>query len=212
MLSERLAQVTSHIHVVLSPEGQALFEQVARPPTPRTRVTTSVQPSPVGMGDAVFGSWSCWRHADRVLVVWGDQLGVSVKTMRRAVDAHRALEGRGIAVPLVRMTSPYVSYVFDDGGRLVSVRQAREGDDCGSVGLSDVGTFVLSAEGLEARWREYLAGGDRRGAKTKELNFLPLLSWLSCERGYEVARVMVDDADEARGMNTPKDLAWFQGR
>ncbi len=212
MLSERLAQVTSHIHVVLSPEGQALFEQIARPPTPRTRVTTSVQRAPIGMGDAVFGSSSCWRHAERVLVVWGDQIGVSARTMRRAVQAHRRLGGRGIAVPLVRTTTPYVSYVFDGRGRLISVRQAREGDDCGSAGLSDVGTFVLSAEGLEDRWREYLAGADRRGAVTKELNFLPLLSWLSCERGYEVARVMVDDADEARGLNTPEDLAWYQGR
>jgi bifunctional UDP-N-acetylglucosamine pyrophosphorylase/glucosamine-1-phosphate N-acetyltransferase len=111
-------------------------------------------------------------------------------------------------LPLVALDEPYVEYVFDASGRLDRVLQTREGDLCNPGGLGDVGSFLLSTAGLEKLWREYvsLVPG---GAVTGELNFLPFLVFLT-RRGWPVNRVSVADSTEARGINTPEDLAFFR--
>jgi bifunctional UDP-N-acetylglucosamine pyrophosphorylase/glucosamine-1-phosphate N-acetyltransferase len=113
-----------------------------------------------------------------------------------------------VVLPLVEMARPYVEYRFDDGGRLGAIRQAREADVCSEYGFADIGTFVLSVPGLIARWCEYRAAVNL-GALTGEINFLPFLPWLAA-RGWAVRRLPVADPREARGINTPEDLRFFQ--
>lgn len=200
VLHERLSPLVDHIHLILSPEGAAQF-----PPLP-AHVSTSIQPAPLGMGDAIFRGYPVWSAYDAILVIWGDQVFVSPDTLKRTLAA-MTVTARQVVLPLTRMDAPYVDYVFD-GDRLTRVLQSREGDSCHPGGLSDVGTFMLSTDGLKEAWESYGTNAPR-GETTAEINFLPFLPYLSTQ-GWRMLRLDVEDATEARGVNTPQDLAFFQ--
>ncbi len=200
VLHAKLAPLVDHIHLVLSPDGERDF-----PPLPPD-VSYSIQPAPLGMGDAIFGARAAWAGFDAVLIVWGDQVFVSSDTLRRALDAlvpprHHAV------LPVTRMTRPYVEYRFA-GTKLARVLQTREGEQTAPDGFSDVGTFLLGTEGLADAWDSYLIQAPRGGA-TGEINFLPFLPYL-CAQGWMVTPLEVADATEARGINTKEDLSFFQ--
>ncbi len=199
VLHAKLAPLVDHIHLVLSPQGAAVF------PALPADVSTSIQPTPVGMGDAIFRGFDVWSAYDAILVVWGDQVFVSTDTLTRAIAAWKP--GANMVLPVTRMAVPYVEYVFD-GPRLSKVLQTREGDATTAGGFSDVGAFLLATAGLRPAWQDYL-GQAARGAGTGEINFLPFLPFLSvC--GWTVTPLEVADATEARGINTKDDLAFFQ--
>lgn len=199
ILHARLAPLVDHLHLVLSPEGAAIF------PALPANVSISAQPVPTGMGDAIFQGFEVWSKYDAILVVWGDQVFVSADTLSRSLAALKP--GRNVVLPVTRMTAPYVEYVFE-GGVLSGVLQTREGDNTTVNGFSDVGTFLLRTEGLKAAWEKYLVTA-LRGSATGEINFLPFLPFLSAQ-GWSVSPLVVDDATEARGINTPEDLAFFR--
>ncbi|WP_433429575.1 NTP transferase domain-containing protein [Nonomuraea sp. CA-141351] len=201
LLLRRLRPWTERIHVVLSPDGEAPFRDLAAVEIGAGAVSVSVQERPTGMGDAIFGAAGHWAAYETILVVWGDQANLSPATVREVVAAH---PGKGLTLPLVPMAEPYVEYELSEG-RLVRVRQSREGDECRPGGLSDVGVFCLATEGLGAAWERYTAEA-AQGAATGEVNFLPFLPHLSRAEGLPVTVVPVADPDEARGINTADDL------
>jgi bifunctional N-acetylglucosamine-1-phosphate-uridyltransferase/glucosamine-1-phosphate-acetyltransferase GlmU-like protein len=200
VLYAKLAPLVDHIHLVLSPEGAAAF-----PPLP-PNISYSIQPEPLGMGDAIFGARAAWSGFDAILIVWGDQVFVSTGTLRRALDALVSPQHQAV-LPVTRMARPYVEYLFE-GGRLTDVLQTREGDETAPNGFSDVGTFLLTTRGLIEAWNGYQAQALRGGA-TGEINFLPFLPMLSTQ-GWTVTPLEVADATEARGINTREDLSFFQ--
>jgi bifunctional UDP-N-acetylglucosamine pyrophosphorylase/glucosamine-1-phosphate N-acetyltransferase len=200
ILYAKLAPLVDHIHLVLSPEGAAVF-----PPLP-ANVSSSIQPAPIGMGDAIFRALDVRSRYDAVLVVWGDQVFVSTDTLRRTIAALDTPDHHAV-LPVTRMAAPYVEYVFD-GPQLTRVLQTREGDSTTPNGFSDVGTFLLGTRGLKSAWEDFLASGPK-GDRTGEINFLPFLSYLSAQ-GWTITPLEVADATEARGINTKDDLAFFQ--
>ena len=211
-LRDRLQHVADHVVVVLSPRAVPLFEQAARDDLASGRVSYRVQAEPRGMGAAVALGAEAFRHHQALLVVWGDQAGVSSRTLAATGDALRSAgDSPRVVLPLVQVDRPYVQYVFDDAGRLARVRQSREGDACDPAGLSDVGTFGLSTRAYDGDWARYLAAR-AVGERTSEVNFLPFLAHLSCAAGWPVTRIDVPDAEEARGINTREDLAFFRAR
>jgi bifunctional UDP-N-acetylglucosamine pyrophosphorylase/glucosamine-1-phosphate N-acetyltransferase len=200
ILYAKLSPLVDHIHLVLSPQGAALF-----PPLP-ANVSTSIQPTAIGMGDAIFCGYHVWSRYDAVLVVWGDQVFISIDTLRRAIAA-LPVPNRHAVLPVTRMAVPYVEYVFA-GPRLSDVLLTREGDITTPNGFSDVGTFLLGTLGLQLAWEDYLAS-EPHGAGTGEINFLPFLPFLS-SHGWSITPLTVADVTEARGINTQDDLAFFQ--
>ena len=200
ILYAKLAPLVDHIHLILSHEGAA-----AIPPLP-IHVSHSIQPTPAGMGDTIFRGFDVWSHYDVMLIVWGDQLFVSADTLSRTLAALQ-MPDRHMVLPLTRMATPYVEYVFD-GPRLTEVLQTREGDATTANGRCDVGTFLLGTRDLKPAWETYLAT-EPHGSTTGEINFLPFLPYLSA-RGWAVTPLEVADATEARGINTQDDLAFFQ--
>ncbi len=203
-LRELLAPHTAHLHVVMSPEGRPHLEGVLDRES-GSSVSVSAQLVPTGMGDAVFGCSDVWEDYDDVLVVWGDQANLSHDTLAEVVRTQQAGVGRQVTIALVAHPDPYVEYLFDDG-RLLEVRQSREGDRCTPGGLADVGVFCLTTAGLAAAWTRYRADATL-SAETGEANLLPFLAHLS-GAGWQVRSVEVSDVDEARGVNTPEDLAF----
>ncbi|TMR22577.1 hypothetical protein ETD86_11045 [Nonomuraea turkmeniaca] len=206
LLHRRLRPWAEHVHVVLSPDGEPLFRELAElaelAELDSAAVSVSVQPQPTGMGDAIFGAAGHWAAYDTILVVWGDQANLSSATVRDVMAAH---PGKGLTVPLVAMPQPYVEYELS-GRELVRVRQSREGEECRTGGLSDVGVFCLATDGLREAWERYAARPLGRGAATGEVNFLPFLPYLSQAEGWPVTVVPVSDPAEARGVNTADDL------
>lgn len=200
ILHAKLSPLVNHVHLVLSPDGMTEFPDLP------ANVSCSIQPVPIGMGDAIFRGHKTWSAYDAVLIVWGDQVFVSTDTLARAIAALSDTPKSGV-LPVTSMAEPYVEYVWNDS-RLAAVRQSREGDACTSNGFSDVGTFLLSTHGLETAWKEYLAQAPR-GIQTGEINFLPFLPFLAAN-GWSIAPLNVPDATEARGINTEDDLAFFQ--
>ncbi|WP_240776782.1 NTP transferase domain-containing protein [Nonomuraea basaltis] len=201
LLHRRLRPWAEHVHVVVSPEGESPFRELAAAEIDGGAVSVSVQREPTGMGDAIFGAAGHWAAYETILVVWGDQANLSLATVREVMAAH---PGKGLTVPLVPMPDPYVEYELS-GGELVRVRQSREGEECRPGGLSDVGVFCLATHGLRAAWERYAAAAGR-GASTGEVNFLPFLPHLSQVEGRPVTVVPVSDPAEARGVNTADDL------
>jgi len=200
ILHAKLAPLVDHIHLVLSPDGSQAFGPL--PPN----VSHSIQPVPLGMGDAIFGASTVWSRFDAVLIVWGDQVFVSTGTLQRALAALSSPIRHGV-LPVTRMERPYVEYRFD-GNRLAKVLQTREGDQTTANGFSDVGTFLLGTAGLNEAWERYLVDAPR-GSATGEINFLPFLPFLSVQ-GWTMTALEVADATEARGINTMEDLSFFQ--
>jgi len=200
VLHARLAPLVDHIHLVLSPEGTQAFP--ALPP----RVSSSIQPRPIGMGDAIFGAHPSWERYDAILIVWGDQVFVSTDTLSRTLAALTSADRQAV-LPLTRMADPYVEYVFE-GTKLTTVLQSREGDRTTPGGCSDVGTFLLGTAGLTQAWDAYLSKA-AQGGRTGEINFLPFLPFLS-GWGWTITPLEVADATEARGINTPEDLSFFR--
>ncbi|GIH24582.1 UDP-N-acetylglucosamine pyrophosphorylase [Acrocarpospora phusangensis] len=209
LLYQRLAPWVAHVHVVLSPAGEAPFRRLAAAEIRLGEVSVSVQDEPRGMGDAVFAAAPRWEAYDSIVVVWGDQANLSGRTVGEVVRLHREAASDdvpGLVVPLLPMPDPYVEYEHDlPSNTLLRVRMSREGDECRPGGLSDVGVFCLSTYRLRQEWTRYLAGA-RDGTATGEVNFLPFLPYLSRDRGWRTTVVPVADPDEARGINTPDDL------
>ena len=197
------------LHVVLSPFAVPFFEShLARVKKDNSRVSYSIQRLPLGMGDAVFTAVDHWQRFNDILVIWGDQVFVSPQTLERAIALQRTAPPPSLTMPVCPTSAPYVDYVFDGSGRIARVLETREGDVCRPNGISDVGTFVLSTEGLVEAWREY--AGTTKGRQTGELNFLPFLAHLSSVRGWNTQHFEISDARESRGINTPDDLAFFR--
>ncbi|MEE9609192.1 MAG: NTP transferase domain-containing protein [Myxococcota bacterium] len=199
------------IHVVLAPSAQPLFESQLEQTGRCARVSTSVQTRPIGMGDAIFSSHAAWSHYQRMLVIWGDQVLVSDQTLREVIAVQARSGASSFTLPVVQPKAPYVEYCFDGSGRLERVLQSREGEACREGGYADIGLFVLGTESLKECWEQYAVQA-ARGSATGELNFLPFLPYLSTRCGWRVQRVEVDDVDEARGVNTPEDLAYCRRR
>jgi bifunctional UDP-N-acetylglucosamine pyrophosphorylase/glucosamine-1-phosphate N-acetyltransferase len=207
VLKAKLKPFVDHIHVVLSPSGLPVFVEALTGDPDASIVSTSVQTEPIGMGDAIFRGYERWSHAKTIVVVWGDQVHVSKETIKASLDLHEGAERR-LVIPLVSLPEPYVEYRFSDDGRLSGILQSREGDICKPGGWGDVGTFLLSTDGLLDAWQAFLSKASR-GARTGEVNFLPFLVFLG-EVGWDVAYSIVSDPSEARGINSPEDLAFFR--
>lgn len=216
LLRRRLVGLVDHIHVVLAPHDRDAFQQVlddeskgreAHQPHHEPRVSIGIQEKPTGMGDAIFCGYPVWSQAKVVIVVWGDQVHVSHGTFRAGLQWHQHAPKR-IVLPLVPLPQPYVEYVFDPDGQLTTVRQTREGDTCQPGGLGDVGTFILSTDGLGEEWTRYRAACCR-GDETGEINFLPFLVHLASHQ-WQVVSLPITDPLQARGINTPSDLEFFR--
>jgi bifunctional N-acetylglucosamine-1-phosphate-uridyltransferase/glucosamine-1-phosphate-acetyltransferase GlmU-like protein len=207
VLRRKLLTVADHINVIVSPGGEPLIRNAMEAAGLEARVSLSLQPKPLGMGDAIFRGYPVWSQAATILIVWGDQVFVSAETLSKACALHSGAS-RTVVLPLVSLVEPYVDYVFADDGGLRAVRQTREGDRCAPNGYADIGTFVLSVPDLLSSWTAYLAQAPL-GALTGETNFIPFLPYLSLN-GWTVKRLVIGDPREARGINTPDDLAYLR--
>lgn len=165
----------------------------------------AIQAEPAGMLPAIQCAESHVRSLapDEIWITWCDQVGISDGTLRQLAGALSAPDV-AFALPLVRQSPPYIHIVRDDSGRITDVLQRREGAAMPDTGDSDAGLFGMRRD----VFLDDLAAFARlapAGAATGERNFLPFIPWLAARRS--VRTFVIDDPREARGVNTPQDLA-----
>jgi len=162
-----------------------------------------VQAEPTGMLDAVLlGCVAAARWSpERIWITWCDQIAVHPDTVARLADQ----EGESsIALPLITRDSPYIHFDRAADGRIVAVRQRREGHLMPARGDSDMGLFSLSAHAAMADLPAF-ATNATPDAGTGERNFLPFVP-LAAAHGAVVTIPATEDI-EAVGVNTPEELA-----
>lgn len=169
------------------------------------RVALAEQAVPTGMLDAIL----CGRDAvladtpDRIWITWCDQVGISASTVDTLARLDEETPEAAVIMPTVVQSPPYIHFDRDATGRLVSVRQRREGDVMPTTGISDAGLFSLSRHAFADLLPEY-ARTATRGRLTGEVNFLPFIPWVSTTCPVITFNIATQ---EARGVNTPADLA-----
>ena len=162
-----------------------------------------VQREPTGMLDAVLlgcdaaAQWS----PDRIWITWCDQIAVHPDTVARLALAEN---DSALTLPLVSRDAPYIHFDQTAGGRIVAVRQRREGHVMPAHGVSDMGLFSLSA-GTAAEQLPAFAQTARADDGTGERNFLPFVPYAAA-RGDVVTITSTEDV-EAVGVNTPGELS-----
>ena len=198
---DRYSMVSAAI-IIVSPAARArAAKHLAGRPAPIHLVE---QPRPTGMLDAVFAARDLitLEAPQRIWITWCDQVAISRETVQRLMALEVADSGAAAIFPVVQQSPPYIHFDRDDRGRIVTVRQRREGDAMPRVGTSDAGLFSLSAS---AYLRDLPLFGREAptGTVTGERNFLPFLPWLAVRKRVLTFTI---PASEARGVNTPDDV------
>lgn len=201
-LASALAPVCAKYVLVLSPAARPAVEPVAREML-GAKLEIAIQEQPTGMADAVRIALRATR-TDFALVVWGDQVTLRETTVLACAALHETRPNAALTLPTVLKHNPYIDIERDELGRIVRVRQAREGEIEREIGENDCGLFLFTARNLRATLESASGGG--RGARTGEANLLQLLPSFEGGPGC-VASVRIADADEALGVNTPEDAA-----
>ena len=202
ILSSKLRLISDHHCLILNSKSYSEYKDTLDP-----KLNIALQDNPIGMGDAIFKGVKYFSKHKLLVIVWGDQVHVSQNTLKSVVQNYSG-EPNQIVLPLVSQEDPYVEYIFK-GDKLVNIKQQREGDSTEKGGLSDIGVFALTTNGLEKCWSEFLKNCEK-GTETGEINFLPFLIFLSQKCSWKVNKLVVNDPDEARGINTPEDLRYFR--
>lgn len=193
--------------LVIHPSARASVEATLRD-APQS-IVLAEQPHATGMLDAILLAADAVRAAgpDRVWICWCDQVLLSAGTLQRMAALELETPPPAAVVPTARVPDPYIHFDRDAAGRLTAVRQRREGDLMPGIGETDAGVFGLSEHSYDEQLAEY-ARQAVVGRITAERNFLPFLPWLATRE--TVVTVPVANAFEARGINTPDDLAFAE--
>lgn len=200
---DRHARIVPDAIVVVGPGDRALVAAhlASRAPS----VVLAEQASPTGMLDAILAGHAAAlaQAPDRVWITWCDQVGISSRTASELARLESESPEAAVIFPVVRQAPPYIHFDQAADGRITAVRQRREGDPMPDAGTSDAGLFSLSHEAFA----EFLPAFSRTapvGARTSERNFLPFIPWVARTRPVLTFEI---PAEEARGVNTPDDVA-----
>lgn len=192
----------AEVVLVLSPEGRGAVEpELARLAPGRYRI--AIQAEPAGMGDAVECGVREVRTA-QTAVLWGDQAGLRPATVEALMRVHDGPLVPGMTVPTVWRAAPYIHFERDGSGRIVGLRQAREGDAMPETGESDTGFFCFQTALLQTLLTGLRTAPEARGAGTAEFNLLPIVPY-AAGRGVEVLTPQLMSMEETVGINTAAD-------
>lgn len=203
-LLDRHGAFVSRVVVVVAPGAFDLFAAFAA--ERGVAIDLVIQPNPTGMLDAITLAQPlvAARRPARVAVTWCDQIALASSTVARVSDRAMSTAAPALVFPTALVEQPYIHFDRDAGGRIVGVRQRREGDGMPDRGETDMGLFDLSRDAYLHHLTAF-AGEARASEGTGERNFLPFIPWLA-------ARTLVETIPggtpiEAVGINTPEDLA-----
>jgi bifunctional UDP-N-acetylglucosamine pyrophosphorylase / glucosamine-1-phosphate N-acetyltransferase len=190
---------------VLSPQGAARVEQAVSPLLPG-RCAVALQPEPLGMADAIRCGLAR-VETTHTLIVWGDQVAIKPESLEFLMRLHQGPAQPSATCPTLWRDHPYIHFERTESGRVCRILQAREGDRMPEHGESDSGVFLFRTEALGQSLPRLLDSPECIGAKTHELNFLPIFPLLDPEQ-LITAPIMTES--ESVGVNSPADAAYLE--
>jgi len=188
---------------VLSPDGAAEVIAALEQRIPG-RFAVVIQESPTGMGDAVALALPQVRTR-RIAVVWGDQVALRSASVAACMRLHQGPLQPALTCPTVVRANPYIHFDRDAAGRLIGLRQAREGDAMPATGESDTGFFCFETVALRRLLDRLRSGNAALGTVTREFNLLPVIPLAAQQEVVLTPRVM--RLEETVGVNTSQDAA-----
>lgn len=193
--------------LVLSPHGAAPVEAEASRLLPG-RCAVAVQPEPLGMADAIRCGLAQveTRHT---LIVWGDQVAIHPQSLEFLLRLHQGTAQPAAVCPTLWRDHPYIHFERAESGRVSRILQAREGDPMPARGESDSGVFLFRTAALRLYLPPLLDSPECIGAKTGELNFLPIFPMLDIQPGQLITAPIMTEA-ESVGVNSPADAAYLE--
>jgi bifunctional N-acetylglucosamine-1-phosphate-uridyltransferase/glucosamine-1-phosphate-acetyltransferase GlmU-like protein len=197
-------EVVTRFVLVVHPAFEPAVRQHCEAVAPGLDVAYARQPEPTGMLDAILLAGAALRgQHQRIWITWCDQVGVHPRT----IASLRRLSGEQpeaqLILPTARQENPYIHLERDAEGRVIDIRQRREGDVMPPAGESDIGLFSLSPDAF-FNWLPRFASEATNAAATRERNFLPFVPWL-VHHGQRVMTFACTNELEAIGVNTPDD-------
>jgi bifunctional N-acetylglucosamine-1-phosphate-uridyltransferase/glucosamine-1-phosphate-acetyltransferase GlmU-like protein len=192
----------SRIVLVLSPSGRPLVEQALAKRIPG-RHEIVIQEIPTGMGDAVRLGLTA-AATPHVAIVWGDQAALRRSSVEACMRLHEGELKPAITCPTVIRRDPYTHFERDDSGRLIALRQAREGDHMPAEGESDAGFFCFRRGVLAQLLKQVRSLPDGRGRRTGEFNLVPVIP-LAASQGFTVLTPKLMKLEETIGINNRED-------
>lgn len=208
---ERLTQLLSPFCAdfvfVLSPDGAPIVKpELQRLLGARARI--ALQPSPLGMGDAV----ACGLpevHTPLVTVIWGDQFGVKPSSLDFGTRLTQGPAQPLAVCPTLLRPRPYIHFERDAAGAVTKVLQQREGDALPLEGESDSGVFFFRTEPLRHQLDSLRDDPSARGATTREFNFLPVFPAFDRTPGGLITARIMSEA-ESVGVNSRADAQYLE--
>jgi bifunctional N-acetylglucosamine-1-phosphate-uridyltransferase/glucosamine-1-phosphate-acetyltransferase GlmU-like protein len=203
-LLELYAPHVTRAVVIVNPAVADLARHRAWPESCDVAVRT--QERPTGMLDAVLAATDVVARSEAasIWVTWCDQIAMTPATIEQLARLTSLHPDAGLVMPTLHRPQPYIHFDRDHAGRIVGVRQRREGDEMPASGESDAGLFALSREAFLTLLPDF-ARDVATGTATGERNLLPFVPWLAARR--EVLTFPCAADIEAVGINTPEELA-----
>jgi len=201
-LIELLEDYCSHFVFVLSESGKDIVENYIKQKI-KNSYSIAVQEIPLGMGDAVLKSYE-YAVTKNTLVIWGDQVSILKQTIEKCIASHNSRVNAKFTCPVYRREKPYIHFSVENK-RLKEVLQQREGDLMPETGLSDCGLFLFNTKSLFDSLKKNIYNKNLIGAKTREINFLPLFPEFDKQTG-ETELLEIIEEEETIGINDINDV------
>ena len=205
-IMELLAPYDARPTVIVSPDGYALVANCLDANGKLAHLV--VQPTPLGMGDAVlrFEDSPAFLDAEHVLLLWGDIPLIQPQTVASLVEAHFSHEN-DLTMATRVVESAYTVVVRDSAGQIEDLRETREsGISEPSPGERDVGLFVFRKQAAFDALRDDVP--ERFGRATGEHGFLYVVGHM-IRKGFRVEGLPMATELDLVSLNALEDLAGY---
>ena len=135
--------------------------------------------------------------------LWGDQLGLSTKTMRTTIGFFEKNEF-SIIFPAVYKKKPYTVVDLKNGSFLKSIKQSREKKILKWKGYSDCGFFCCKTTSVKSSLNQLIRSKSIITKKTKEYDFLLFLNIFAKKNKIKVLKSSI--IKDSIGVNSKQDF------
>lgn len=199
---ENVGVLFDEIVIVTRPQDLEEFQSHLKLHFPDQRYLFAIQEKPSGSIDAIYEGMRLATSQNDLVIIWGDQVGVSFSTVSRLLNS-LAQQSKTFSMPIIGTKYPYVWLNLSEDGRIESACRYRDGDTSPEYGYADLGVFGLTSN---LRKCFFSLREDFENKPDREHDFIYLLPQLamSADRS-EIFETF--DKNQLLGVNTPEELA-----
>jgi len=206
-LVNSIKEVTENFVFILSPSGCNEVISVLNGIIPN-KFDVVIQNNPTGMADAILLS-NLKVHTDNSLVIWGDQVCVSSKTLKYCIHLHNSSNNILLTLPTIIKNNPYVQIIRNNEDKVISIMLNRELEKLSPDGENDCGIFIFKSKEMFEILKYSKDRSIGVGGNTHEFNLLPLLPFFDDGLG-SLRTLRIHDDIESIGINSLEDVNFLE--